>query len=399
MAKFEITWLEDRSDEAVLSEIRRVAALIPDDRLTKRAFNSQSKIKSSAVERRFGSWSEATRRAGLPDALPDYSDASIIGDLKRVATSFPNEPLTSVFYEAHGRYSPSCVKRRFRGWREALDAADIGSRFVGPQTTERMLSQPGRAMSDEEILDRIRDVSKRLAPLGKSAIAGADIEANSEISQSMMYRRFGSVSAALRKAGVEQASLGRRYTEDEVFENLLKVWTRYGRPPTAVEMDNPPSAVGQHTYIKRYGGWRKALKAFVERANSEADGDPEVNHEQAPMRSAEHLNLAESPTTGTPSKGNTSPASQIGARPPVTRHTQTNVRPEDRREPGIGVRFKVLQRDNFRCLGCGRSPATELGCILHVDHIVPFSKGGKTTFDNLQTLCSHCNVGKSNRSV
>jgi hypothetical protein len=34
MAKFEITWLEDRSDEAVLAEIRRVAALTPDRRLT-----------------------------------------------------------------------------------------------------------------------------------------------------------------------------------------------------------------------------------------------------------------------------------------------------------------------------------------------------------------------------
>jgi hypothetical protein len=105
MAKFEITWLEDRSDEAVLAEIRRVAALMSDCRLTKRAFDSQSKIKSSAVERRFGSWSEATRRAGLTDALPDYSDASIIEDLKRVSETFPNEPLTSVFYSAHGRYS------------------------------------------------------------------------------------------------------------------------------------------------------------------------------------------------------------------------------------------------------------------------------------------------------
>jgi hypothetical protein len=34
MAKFEITWLEDRSDEAVLEEIRRVAALEPGHRLT-----------------------------------------------------------------------------------------------------------------------------------------------------------------------------------------------------------------------------------------------------------------------------------------------------------------------------------------------------------------------------
>jgi hypothetical protein len=70
MAKFEIPWLEDSSDEAVLEEIRRVAALEPDRRLTRRGFDSHSRIKSKAVRERFGSWSEATRRAGLTDALP-----------------------------------------------------------------------------------------------------------------------------------------------------------------------------------------------------------------------------------------------------------------------------------------------------------------------------------------
>jgi len=196
MAEFEITWLEDRSDEAVLAEIRRVAALVPARRLTVDKFDSLSRIKSTAVRERFGSWSEATRRAGLARALPDYSDAAIIEDLRRVSESSPNEPFTSAFYSTQGRYSPSCVKRRFGGWREALDAAGIGSRFVGPLTTERMKAQPGRAMSNEEILAQLRAVSLRL---GKASLAGSDIVANSEITQSQLFRRFGSVSAALRQ--------------------------------------------------------------------------------------------------------------------------------------------------------------------------------------------------------
>jgi hypothetical protein len=63
------------------------------------------------------------------------------------------------------------------------------------------------------------------------------------------------------------------------------------------------------------------------------------------------------------------------------------------------LRFKVMQRDHFRCLGCGRSPATELGVRLQVDHIVPWSKGGATVLENLQTLCDVCNIGKRDSVV
>ncbi len=59
------------------------------------------------------------------------------------------------------------------------------------------------------------------------------------------------------------------------------------------------------------------------------------------------------------------------------------------------LRYKVLKRDNFKCCTCGASPAKDPGVELHVDHIVPWSKGVETTLENLQTLCSRCNIGKS----
>jgi 5-methylcytosine-specific restriction endonuclease McrA len=57
------------------------------------------------------------------------------------------------------------------------------------------------------------------------------------------------------------------------------------------------------------------------------------------------------------------------------------------------LRFRVLQRDGFRCQYCGRG-ARE-GATLHLDHVVPYSAGGETTEDNLLTACEQCNLGKS----
>lgn len=60
------------------------------------------------------------------------------------------------------------------------------------------------------------------------------------------------------------------------------------------------------------------------------------------------------------------------------------------------LRYQVLKRDNFKCCACGASPAKNPLVELHIDHIIPWSKGGETLIDNLQTLCSDCNLGKSN---
>lgn len=68
-----------------------------------------------------------------------------------------------------------------------------------------------------------------------------------------------------------------------------------------------------------------------------------------------------------------------------------------RRSIPLGIRWRVLERDGRRCQICGASPATDVTAKLHVDHIVPVSRGGASTMDNLQTLCEACNLGKSNR--
>ena len=57
----------------------------------------------------------------------------------------------------------------------------------------------------------------------------------------------------------------------------------------------------------------------------------------------------------------------------------------------FGIRWAVLNRDNFTCQYCGRkAPDVEL----EVDHIYPKSKGGEYVMNNLFTACKECNLGK-----
>jgi len=59
-----------------------------------------------------------------------------------------------------------------------------------------------------------------------------------------------------------------------------------------------------------------------------------------------------------------------------------------------GLRYRVMRRDGFYCVLCGATGQTH---TLVLDHIMPVSRGGKTTMDNLRTVCRTCNSGKSDK--
>jgi hypothetical protein len=77
---------------------------------------------------------------------------------------------------------------------------------------------------------------------------------------------------------------------------------------------------------------------------------------------------------------------------PVTKFRNTPARVGRVRQVSIRTRFLVMMRDGFRCKYCG---ATAAETKLHVDHVVPFSKGGQCAIDNLVTACKDCNLGKN----
>lgn len=79
---------------------------------------------------------------------------------------------------------------------------------------------------------------------------------------------------------------------------------------------------------------------------------------------------------------------QSGTSKPVSR---TNNRPKMSK----GKRFRILRRDSFRCCLCGHGPDDSEGLTLHVDHRMPVAEGGSNDDENLWTLCSECNIAKS----
>jgi len=283
-----------------------------------------------------------------------YSDAELIEDVRRVAKTMGKCVLGRREYAEHGRYNVDNIARRFGGWTRAVEKAGISSAYRSPATRDELLA----------------DLKRVALSSGKSSITLAEYRRRGQFSEHPFVDRFGSWITAVQAAGLQlPAGYRRRVTDEEYFRNLEQVWISLGRQPSYTEMEKPLSIYPAKTYAHRFGSWRKALEAFVTFVNT-----PEV---ELPVRQGEHSDQKR-PDSKTPRV----------VRRPVQRRTT--------RAPSHRLRFLVMKRDNFACRSCGRSPATEVGIVLHIDHIIPWGSGGETELSNLQTLCDRCNLGKGN---
>jgi len=77
----------------------------------------------------------------------------------------------------------------------------------------------------------------------------------------------------------------------------------------------------------------------------------------------------------------------------------------------------IFARDGWRCIYCGKKvcdielkeikrplrlkifPRDEKGRLYQVDHIIPVSKCGDSSFNNLGTSCYECNIKKSDKYI
>lgn len=147
----------------------------------------------------------------------------------------------------------------------------------------------------------------------------------------------------------------------EMFEEMERIWINLGHRPSRSEwcLSNPK--ISYDTIYRHFGGWTNACKKFIEYKTGNNISTKEI---KSISKSKVKVNIKQ--------------------------------KIKNARSISLNVRVKVLSRDNFKCVFCGRSPATHVGAQLHIDHIIPFSKGGTNSIDNLQTLCEKCNLGKSN---
>jgi hypothetical protein len=275
------------------------------------------------------------------------SDEELLADLRATAAQLSVGSLTKDQYDIHGRFSPATMQKRFGSWNKALARSGLAV-------------QKPYDVSSEELL---ADVSRVAAELQTQTVTRKQYRAHGRFADSTLSRRFGSWAAVLRSADLKPTGWKPPATEEDLFDNMARVWERVGRQPKKKDFRPPVSKYSAATYVNRYGSWRSALEAFVAAANSSQE-EPSVEH-----RDARNSSLP----------------------PPNTKPTHRTPR-----TPSWRLRFLVMRRDRFACRLCGAAPAKDPSVTLHVDHIHPWGEGGETILPNLQTCCDRCNIGKSN---
>lgn len=279
----------------------------------------------------------------------------------RVSDLLQDKIITRKEFDTIAKISSRRIMSRFKcNWNEILKKFGLESRYSGIQVSAKMKNQLARTYTNEAVINEIKRVASYLKT---TTLSQKEFNQNSELSSSVIYGRFGSWEKGLKLANLKPKRSN--FSEIEYFENLLTVWTHYGRQPKQREMNEPPSFISGKAYEAKFGKWTNGLIAFINYANKDVK-----NIDKNPINNLVIEDV------------------KIKKRDNPVYNSRT---------VSVGLRYAVLSRDRFKCVKCGKSPSSNIECRLHVDHILPFSKCGKTIIDNLQTTCEECNIGKGNK--
>lgn len=212
-----------------------------------------------------------------------------------------------------------------------------------------------RNIPDEELLADIKCVAEKL---NSQTLTRGQYEEHGNYGFTTILRRLGKWSEVLEKLGLG-VKVPIYNSNEELFSNLADVWTKLGKQPSYQALSKDISKFSVGTYEHRFGSWNNALKTFIEFINNQDIALPETNKKSTSGKSV--------------------------------KRTPRNI--------NWRLRAKILIKDSCICQMCGTSPAKNPDVVMHVDHIHPWSKGGETVEENLRTLCSRCNIGKSDMVI
>lgn len=302
----------------------------------------------------------------LNEYKASLTDEEILSDIKSVADSLKETYISISTYKKYGRYSQTAIQGHFGKWKNALLLAGLRNKRTASEL---------KLISDD---DYIADVQRVAALLNSKTVGYDDYKKNGKFSAEHIFKRFSTWENFLLKARLESTGFSKhKITKEKLFEEIEHVWIQLGRQPTSTDIiKHGISKYSIDTYKRRFGGWRKALEAFVEYINS-------GNTEEFP----DDIDMSMNNKNESVSDSNNEPNTQQQTQKPI-HSTPRNI--------NVRLRFQVLKRDHFKCCACGASPAKNPDVELEVDHIIAWANGGETVLENLQTLCSKCNNGKSN---
>ena len=95
-----------------------------------------------------------------PRRLPEKTDDALLGELRRVAAVVPGQALAVGILMKHGRVSRSLYNKRVGGWPEALAAEGLSAQSSHNVATKG--AHPSRNMANEDTLQVVRDLAVRV---------------------------------------------------------------------------------------------------------------------------------------------------------------------------------------------------------------------------------------------
>ena len=306
----------------------------------------------------------------LDEYHKNVSDEEILEEMRMLAKKLGKDTISQSEWIEYSRFSVTIVTSRFGSFNAGKEKA--GLKIMRQGFNELSLKYHEYCESDDVFIEDVKSVANQLH---SDYISLREYRDKGRYNPGKMTTRLGGWSEILKRAGLKTSKFNRDnhfLSNEDLFKDIEQAWIRKGKQPTASDASKGLLKYSASTYTHRFGSWRKALEAFVAYVNTdETDGGQEDSEKNKQIEA-------------TPLKGETPVTSNAAV---CTHKTSRNI--------NLRLRFRVLARDHFKCCCCGKSPATNPSVELHVDHIFPWSKGGETVKENLQTLCSECNLGKS----